>query len=144
MKKHFVYKNFDIDITFLCVGIGLGFPTFLSMELRQVFHNGNQNIPPLFLANNYSPLNRGFLIEEFISLPSKLTISRLTRINIWTNKYVSGDKWKGDHFSCYVNEIKLLHIKIHVLLDINALGHKILKTHNMKIIGFVPNIKCWQ
>ena len=39
-------------VNFICVGVGKGFPTFISMQLRQQFHKGDANVPPLFLVHN--------------------------------------------------------------------------------------------
>jgi hypothetical protein len=36
-------------INFICLGIENGFPTFLSMKLRQLYHKGEENIPALYL-----------------------------------------------------------------------------------------------
>ena len=37
------------DITFLCLGIKNGFPTFISMELRKLYHTGDEKLPAVFL-----------------------------------------------------------------------------------------------
>jgi hypothetical protein len=36
----------------LCIGVGSGFPTFLAMKARELYHNGDQNVPPVFLIEN--------------------------------------------------------------------------------------------
>lgn len=38
-----------IKINFLTVGVGSGFPTTIAMSLRNLYHTGEVNIPPLFL-----------------------------------------------------------------------------------------------
>ncbi|KAL4480346.1 hypothetical protein ABPG74_020862 [Tetrahymena malaccensis] len=41
-------------INFICLGIQSGFPTFLSMRLRQLYHQGDENIPALYLIEYVS------------------------------------------------------------------------------------------
>jgi hypothetical protein len=36
-------------INFICLGIQSGFPTFLSMRLRELYHKGDETIPALYL-----------------------------------------------------------------------------------------------
>ncbi len=35
-------------VSFICIGVGRGFPTFLGMQLREYLHSGNEAIPPIF------------------------------------------------------------------------------------------------
>ncbi len=37
------------SINFICLGVGKGFPTFLSMELKELYHNGDLTLPAIFL-----------------------------------------------------------------------------------------------
>jgi len=37
------------DITFLCLGIQSGFPTKISMDIRELYHTGDEKIPALYL-----------------------------------------------------------------------------------------------
>jgi hypothetical protein len=37
-------------LNFICMGIKSNFPHFLSMNLRKLYHNGDENIPALFLV----------------------------------------------------------------------------------------------
>ena len=41
-------------LTFLCLGVGSGFPTFISMRLRSLYHTGDQTIPAIFLIEYIS------------------------------------------------------------------------------------------
>lgn len=38
-----------LSVNVICLGVGTGFPTFISMDLRKKFHNGSISIPPVFL-----------------------------------------------------------------------------------------------
>ena len=39
------------NLNFICIGVGKGFPTFIAMNLREMYHNGDRSIPPLFLVD---------------------------------------------------------------------------------------------
>ncbi|KRX04316.1 hypothetical protein PPERSA_03556 [Pseudocohnilembus persalinus] len=39
-------------INFITIGVGNQFPTYLAMQLRQMYHNGENTIPPVFLVYN--------------------------------------------------------------------------------------------
>ena len=63
-----------LNITFLCVGVGAGFPTFLAMKAREIYHNGDQNIPPVFLIeNSYSEEEWNTNFQE---MSSKLKVTK--------------------------------------------------------------------
>lgn len=38
-------------INFISIGVGKEFPTFIAMQLRDMYHNGESNIPPVFLID---------------------------------------------------------------------------------------------
>jgi hypothetical protein len=42
------------SINFMTIGVGSGFPTFLSMKLRAMYHNGQSDLPPVFLVDTSS------------------------------------------------------------------------------------------
>lgn len=42
-------NQFGFYINFLCLGVESGFPTFLSMKLREKYHSGDVTIPAIFL-----------------------------------------------------------------------------------------------
>ena len=37
------------NINFICLGIQSGFPTVLSMNLRKLYHDGDPQIPAIYL-----------------------------------------------------------------------------------------------
>ena len=41
-------------INFICIGVGSGFPTFISMKLREKYHNGDETLPAIFLIEHIS------------------------------------------------------------------------------------------
>jgi hypothetical protein len=43
------------NLDFVCLGVGNGFPTHISMGLRKLYHSGDLSIPPLFIVEtNYN------------------------------------------------------------------------------------------
>ncbi len=52
MKK--LKGNTNLKINFLCLGVGKGFPTFISMRLREKYHNGDEQIPAIFMIEYVS------------------------------------------------------------------------------------------
>lgn len=52
-SKEFIDKTRPAieNLNFICIGVGKGFPTFISMDLREMYHNGDKSIPPLFLVD---------------------------------------------------------------------------------------------
>lgn len=42
------------DITFICLGIKSGFPTSISMQLRKLYHTGDETIPAVYLIQYVS------------------------------------------------------------------------------------------
>ncbi len=35
------------------MAVGSGFPTFLSMKLRSIYHTGDDSVPPVFMIENH-------------------------------------------------------------------------------------------
>jgi hypothetical protein len=57
------------SISFVCLGIEKGFPTFISMKLREKYHTLNELIPAIFLIEYSSEqafLNKFRSIKEFL------------------------------------------------------------------------------
>ncbi|CAD8055762.1 unnamed protein product [Paramecium primaurelia] len=54
------------NINFICIAVGNQFPTFISMNLREMYHYGDNSIPPLFLVDRISIQN---LISNYSFLP---------------------------------------------------------------------------
>lgn len=51
----------------MCVGVGNKFPTELAMQLRELYHNNDPSVPPLFLIED--PMN----IKEWDSSFGKMS-----------------------------------------------------------------------
>lgn len=50
-------------INFITIGVGSGFPTFVAMSLRDIYHNGAASLPPLFLVND---VTNGYFFQILI------------------------------------------------------------------------------
>ena len=48
-KGFYLMSIHDDAITFICLGIKSGFPTSISMQLRKLYHTGDENIPSVYL-----------------------------------------------------------------------------------------------
>lgn len=66
------------DITFLCLGIKSGFPTFVSIDLRKLYHTGDEKIPAVYLIeyasekaffNKFETMSNCFKVKNKISVP---------------------------------------------------------------------------
>lgn len=64
-------------LTFLCLGILSEFPTFVSMKLRDIYHNGDPNCPSVFLIEY---LSEKALFNKFQSLRTYLRSRKLIRV----------------------------------------------------------------
>jgi len=69
--------NKGMYLNFLCLGIGSGFPTFLSMELREKYHTGDATIPAIFLIEYIGEkafLNKFESMKPYFTYNAKLSI----------------------------------------------------------------------
>ena len=82
--------SFQIDKTkkcnFLCLAVGNGFPTFVAMCLREMYHNGDSNLPPVFLieAPNAQTITEQFnLLNPYLVHRSKYSIKPAVQAFPW-------------------------------------------------------------
>lgn len=63
------------NLNFICIGVGNGFPTHISMSLRSLYHTGNLSIPPIFIVdvNSKEPtkMNRVEYIKNIFEVEFK-------------------------------------------------------------------------
>lgn len=64
------------DITMLCLGIQSGFPTKMSMDIRELYHTGDEKIPALYLIEYAS--EKAFF-NKFESMANCFKISNQVR-----------------------------------------------------------------
>lgn len=66
------------DITFLCLGIKSGFPTSIAMQLRKLYHTGDEKLPAVYLIeyvsdkaffNKFETMSHCFKISNQIKIP---------------------------------------------------------------------------
>ncbi|CAD8160045.1 unnamed protein product [Paramecium octaurelia] len=105
-SKEFINKTRPAidNLNFICIGVGKGFPTFISMDLREMYHNGDRSIPPLFLVDIQDgdlPLDQRFQIEmlsaaEYMKHQKQIKISPCYQFpwdqltdKVWPDSWVS-------------------------------------------------------
>lgn len=54
------------NLNFICLGVGQGFPTKISMSLRKLYHSGDLSIPPLFIVDTNSESDKNISREEHL------------------------------------------------------------------------------
>ena len=77
LKKKLKGNTRGIYINFLCLGIEAGFPTFLSMKLREMYHTGDPTIPAVFLIEYSSEkafFNKFESMKPFFSTSANVSV----------------------------------------------------------------------
>jgi len=69
--------NDNQQVTFMCLGILAEFPTFVSMKLREIYHNGDPTCPSVFLIEY---LSEKALFNKFQSLRSFLRSRKMVKV----------------------------------------------------------------
>ncbi len=64
-------------VTFICLGIQSQFPTFISMYLRDLYHNGVSSVPALYLIEYYSD---GALFNKFETMKEHFVHKKLLTV----------------------------------------------------------------
>ena len=85
-------------LTFMCVGVQSGFPTKVSMFLREKYHTGDGSVPSIFLieyAGDKAFFNKFQTVKQFCSVKALLKISPAQRLFPWEHpvEEVSEDQW---------------------------------------------------
>ena len=65
------------DISFMCVGVQSGFPTFISMKLREKYHTGDDAVPSIFMieyASEKAFFNKFQTIKDFMKTKEPVPI----------------------------------------------------------------------
>jgi len=65
-------------VTFICLGIQSQFPTFISMHLRELYHNGLSSIPALYLIEYYSDMA---LYNKFETMKEHFSHKKLMKVD---------------------------------------------------------------
>ena len=76
------------SITFLCMGIQSQFPTFLSMYLRELYHNTQSTIPALYLIEYFSEaavFNKFETMKEHFLMKKRIKVAPPTREFPWNS-----------------------------------------------------------
>lgn len=85
-------------LTFMCVGIQSGFPTKVSMFLREKYHRGDSSVPSIFLieyASDKAFFNKFQSLKPFISVKHNLKVDPPQRLFPWEAPFaeVPEDIW---------------------------------------------------
>ena len=78
--------NLGKTINFICLGVGAGFPTFISMRLREIYHNGQGDLPALFLieyASEKAFLNKFESMKQYFQHNTLLSINPSVCVYPW-------------------------------------------------------------
>ena len=76
------------QVNFICIGIGKKFPHLLSMRLRQLYHNGDENIPALYLIEypgQKAFFNKFESIRQFLVLSPEANVLSPIKVFPWEN-----------------------------------------------------------
>ncbi|KRX02821.1 hypothetical protein PPERSA_04024 [Pseudocohnilembus persalinus] len=88
VKKSLPVKQKKIN--FITVGVGSGFPTFLAMELRSIYHNGEENIPSVYLidkCNDENCWHENFsMIQQHMDHKSEIKLIQQIQSFPWSDK----------------------------------------------------------
>lgn len=115
-------------INFMCLGIQSGFPTFLSMKLRQIYHTGDGSIPALYLieyASEKAFFNKFESMKPYFTQCSLLDVTPAVRVYPWDlpkEEVYEGSWVLSDKEFIIVNDEKVLFeeekIGIEEIVDI--------------------------
>lgn len=78
--------NQNRDISFMCLGVLSGFPTFISMQLRQLYHTGDSTVPSIFLieySGQKAFFNKFQTLREFIKTKEPINVTPAQLIYPW-------------------------------------------------------------
>ena len=95
-------------ITFMCLGVQAGFPTFISMFLRELYHRGDATCPSIFLVEYSSDkafFNKFQSIRPFIKVKEDIKVEPEQFLFPW--EAVSGTIPEGRWIMSEDKEIKL-------------------------------------
>ena len=121
-------------VTFLCLGIQSAFPTYLSMTLRELYHNTQSSIPALFLIEYFTEAalrNKFEAMKEFFLQRKKIEVSPPVKEFPWsfepsdklyegTFVFISSNDFEGTELTLGGEKINLLEHPptIDLVLDV--------------------------
>eukprot|EP00826_Nyctotherus_ovalis_P023043 TRINITY_DN17749_c0_g2_i3.p1 TRINITY_DN17749_c0_g2~~TRINITY_DN17749_c0_g2_i3.p1 ORF type:complete len:350 (+),score=100.12 TRINITY_DN17749_c0_g2_i3:134-1183(+) len=95
-------------INFICLGIQSQFPTFISMNLREFYHNGLPSIPALYLIEYYTPaalVNKFETMKDFFQHKKQLKVSPPVSVFPWTSP--TSQVYEGTWILCCCEELEV-------------------------------------
>ena len=107
-------------INFICIGVGAGFPTFISMKLREKYHNGDDTLPAIFLIEHISEKAYTIkfeAIKPFLCVGQKVIVSPPVCVFPW-REYASDpfeNAWVMTEFDTVEIDGKKVDVREHHL-----------------------------
>lgn len=157
--------SFQIDKTkkcnFLSMAVGKGFPTFIAMRLREMYHNGDQNLPPVFLIetpNTQTILEQFQLLNPYLIHRSRYKVKPPVKQFPWSepSEIVQESQWvlttdkvlliEEDTFEVLKRDLvgiqELIEIIKSWLMELQLLSiRQNVKKESEKAIEFIKEIK---
>ncbi|KRX05847.1 hypothetical protein PPERSA_03784 [Pseudocohnilembus persalinus] len=126
-------NNEDRKINFVCLGIKSGFPTFLSMQLRKLYHRGDEAIPALFLVEYVSEkafFNKFEGIKKYFYSSGSVQVEPAIQFFPW-DESVTDSAYEGSWVITKADVVK-----------VNGIEHKV-QTENLNVEQLVEIFRGW-
>lgn len=86
------------SVSFMCLGVQKGFPTFISMQCREIYHNADQSIPSIFLIEYSSEkafFNKFQAIKPFLTVLEEIKLDPEQFLFPWeaVSPAITENKW---------------------------------------------------
>ncbi|CAK71167.1 unnamed protein product (macronuclear) [Paramecium tetraurelia] len=98
------------NINFICLGVESGFPTNISMNLRQLYHRGDPQIPAIYLIEHASPqafFNKFETMKKYFYPSQQLKLDRM--INLFPyDEDVTDEVYEGQWIITKKNQLQIL------------------------------------
>lgn len=110
------------DISFMCLGVLSGFPTFISMQLRQKYHTSDPTVPSVFLieySGQKAFFNKFQSLREYIKTKEPIKISPSQLVFPWEGMQdvAKEGQWifsEDKEISCNDGQVKLVYKNFNV------------------------------
>ncbi|CAD8143516.1 unnamed protein product [Paramecium pentaurelia] len=119
MKTQLKGNILNHRINFICLGVEKGFPTNLSMNLRELYHRGDPQIPAIYLIE-YSSEQAFF--NKFETMKSYFYPARVFQLNQYVNLYpydeqITKEVFEGQWCICYKNDLRIISDNLNIQLE---------------------------
>ncbi|CAD8049840.1 unnamed protein product [Paramecium sonneborni] len=106
-------------INFICLGVEKGFPTNLSMNLRELYHKGDPQIPAIYLIE-YSSEQAFF--NKFETMKQYFYPARVLKLNQFVNLYpydeqITKEVFEGQWCVFYKDDLRIINDGLNIKLE---------------------------